>query len=84
MNNNGAWISIGDFNFVLSTDEVSSIENWTLHRSSTFQDWIFNKALLTWVYLVQSLLGLESYKLILLRVLDWIGHYVTLIGSVYF
>lgn len=41
-----AWISIGYFNSVLSSDEVISPNNWLSHRSSGFKDWIFGQSLI--------------------------------------
>lgn len=41
-----AWISVGDFNSVLSADQVSFPENWYWHRSSAFLEWIFRQGLI--------------------------------------
>lgn len=41
----GAWLTVGDFNSVLSPDEVNTPENWNAHKSASFQEWIFEQGL---------------------------------------
>ncbi|XP_019172110.1 PREDICTED: uncharacterized protein LOC109167542 [Ipomoea nil] len=40
------WLVVGDFNSVLSSDETSSPENFSLNRSSDFKNWIFREGLI--------------------------------------
>lgn len=46
LNIEGPWCSIGDYNFVLSDDEVFSKRKSDHHRSAGFTDWIFNQAMI--------------------------------------
>lgn len=46
LNIEGPLMVCGDFNFVVSTVEVSSPVSWNSHRSSGFQNWIFKQGLL--------------------------------------
>ncbi|XP_019197687.1 PREDICTED: uncharacterized protein LOC109191482 [Ipomoea nil] len=40
------WLVVGDFNSVLSSDETSSPENFSINRSSDFKNWIFREGLI--------------------------------------
>ncbi|XP_038687586.1 uncharacterized protein LOC119986972 [Tripterygium wilfordii] len=42
----GSWIVVGDFNSVISRDEVSSTNRTTMNRCSGFADWIFDQELI--------------------------------------
>ena len=41
----GPWLSTGDYNSVMSTDEVSLPTHWNCHRSASFNDWVFDQGL---------------------------------------
>ena len=41
----GAWLSAGDYNSVMSADEVSLPTYWNCHRSASFNDWVFDQGL---------------------------------------
>lgn len=46
LNIEGPLMICGDFNSVVSVDEVSSLASWNSHKSSGFQEWIFEQGLL--------------------------------------
>ncbi|XP_073045682.1 uncharacterized protein [Primulina eburnea] len=46
LNIEGPWCSIGDYNSVISDDEIEPQRNSAHHRSPEFADWIFNQAMI--------------------------------------
>nr|GME00746.1 splicing factor 3B subunit 2 [Ipomoea batatas] len=45
INIRGPWLVAGDFNAVVSFEEISNPENPGVHRNNDFKDWIFEEAL---------------------------------------
>ena len=62
----GPWLSAGDYNSVMSVDEVSLPTHYNCHRNASFNDWVFDQ-LLIWDSRVLSLLGHEVGMTILSR-----------------
>ncbi|XP_075515886.1 uncharacterized protein LOC142550694 [Primulina tabacum] len=46
LNIEGPWCSVGDYNSVISDDEVSSRKRSAHHRNTDFSNWIFNQAMI--------------------------------------
>lgn len=74
----GPLMVLGDFNSVVSAEEVSSQDSWTAHRFLGFRDWIFEQGLLdmgfcghtfTWTRRVHA----STFKGVRLDFVMWIG-----------
>lgn len=58
-NRTGHWLSIGDYNSVITDDGVSSKGVLAHHRSVGFSDWLFNQGLID--------MGLGGFKFTWIR-----------------